>query len=82
MTPTMPCPTRPAPRGLSAPRGSASSGLGRGLGLARHRLTDAADTHRGVAGRAIRAAGCMGRAGKGWDPKDNMTQAGGTDPGP
>lgn len=85
MTPTVPCPTRPAPRGHLAPRGSASSGLGRGLGLARfgrHRLADAADTNRGVAGRAIRAGGRTGREGKAWYPKDNMTQAGGTDPGP
>ena len=85
MTPAVLCPIRPAPRGHSAPRGSASSGLGRGLELAlfgRHRLADAAGTGRGADGRAIRVAGRKGREGKAWYPKDNMTQAGGTDPGP
>ena len=85
MTPAVSCPTRPAPRGHSATRGSASSGLGRGLELAlygRHRLADAAGTDRGAAGRAIRVAGRKGREGKAGYPKDNMTQAGGTDPGP
>ncbi len=83
MTPAVLCPTRSAPRGHSAPRGSASSGRGRGLVLfGRHRLTDAAGTGRGADGRAIRAAGRKGREGEAWDRQDNMTQAGGTDPGP
>ena len=85
MTPAVSCPTRPAPRGHTATRGSASSGRGRGLELAlfgRHRLADAAGTGRGADGRAIRVAGRKGREGKAGYPKDNMTQAGGTDPGP
>lgn len=85
MTPAVSCPTRSAPRGHSAARGSASSARGRGRGLVlfgRHRLADAAGTRLGAAGRATRAVGTKGREGKAWDPKGNMTQAGGTDPGP
>ena len=76
MTPAVLCPTRPAPRGHSATRGGASDGLDRGRGLA------AVGHHRLAAGLAIRAAGRKGREGEAWDRQDNMTQAGGTDPGP